>query len=283
MTNTYLIKISAAGNRFIIADHRWSQSRPPSFLLPYSFCAHQPFYNLAQLPHQSLKERQYILNPLLSLKSAEQTDGLIVLKELKDQPLCYNFYNKDGSVPEMCGNASCALVIYGQKTGLNFKSFKLGKTEIRALKNDQGGWSISLKDKPSLKANLFFSFKGKDYPYVFVTSGVPHAVVEWKSDFQKDKFKDLAKALRYQNPFSEEGMNVSFYQIKTNNYLKAITFERGVENFTLACGTGALSVAFACYVKDQNLKNVSVEMPGGTLRIEFKTSILLYSPVKWGY
>ena len=189
-------------------------------------------------------------------------------------------------MPEMCGNASCCLIDYGRKTNLNFENFQLGQFSIKAMKNFQGDWSISLSKNSIVKSSLFFSYKGKEYPYSFVVSGVPHAVLEWVADFQKEDLKPLAQAMRCNKKFQEEGMNVSYYKIEKDNYLKGITFERGVEDFTLACGTGALSIAtaFVRSSKGRHFKEVFIDMPGGQLIVDLRgDSPLLKSSVKWGY
>ncbi len=283
--NQFLIKISAAGNTFLIADPRWFEKKVIDFLSPYCLSIEKSFKDFSQLSKKSFKERQLFFQEIMSLESDFNTDGFIILKDSTSLVPHYDFYNKDGSIPEMCGNAACCVVNYSQKTNLSFQSFQLGEEIVETFKNFRGDWAVSLKNKPILKENLSFFFEGKNHSYLFLESGVPHAVLEWKSFFQKEKLKPLAKELRFKNPFSEDGMNVSFYQVEKENHLKAITFERGVEDFTLACGTGALSIAYAFAHKfpDNRFDKVFVNMPGGELIVELKTPALLTSAVKWGY
>ncbi len=283
--NRFLIQMSAAGNSFLIADRRWFEREIMDFLSPYSFSIEKSFEDFIQLSEKTFEERQIFFQEVTSSELISHTDGFIILKDFTNSIPHYDFYNKDGSIPEMCGNASCCLVHYGQKTGLHFQSFQFQEELVKAFKNFQGDWAVSFKSNPTLKDDLSFFFKGKHYPYLFLESGVPHAVLEWGSVFKKENLKPLAKELRFKNPFNKSGMNVSFYQVERENHLKAITFERGVEDFTSACGTGALSVAFAFVHQypDNNFKEVFVHMPGGELVIELKTPALLKSPVKWGY
>ena len=282
--NKFLIKISAAGNKFLLADHRWFERKVMDSLSPYSILTEKSFEDFAQLPKKTFKERQLFFQEIMSLESVSNTDGFIILKDSTNSFPDYDFYNKDGSIPEMCGNASCCLVAYGQKTGLPFQSFHIGKESITAQKNFQGDWAISLKNNPTLKEGFSFSFEGKVYPYLFLESGVPHAVLNWESSFKKENLKPLSKELRFKNPFNKKGMNVSFYQIEKENHLKAITFERGVEDFTLGCGTGALSIAFAfAHQHPDKFQRVFIHMPGGELVVELKNPALLKSSVKWGY
>ena len=278
---TYLIKISASGNRFLIADQRWFDNAPEDFLSEAAVPTDKFFKDFLDLGSKEQNQRAEFLRDLFSSDNTNLTDGLIVLRDYNAKIPKYDFYNRDGSKPEMCGNAACSLLLYAEKTKIPFQSFYLAQEKITSVKNEKGDYSISLTQTPQIKGQFQF----KDYSYNLVESGVPHAVLEWKQEFKSENFKKIAQELRFKNPLNDQGMNVSFYQVIKDNYLQAVTFERGVEDFTLACGTGALSIAFhfANKHKDKNFKEVCIKMPGGLLTVQIDPVACLHSPAKWGY
>ena len=186
----------------------------------------------------------------------------------------------------MCGNAACCISTYAKWMSLSPKTFLLGKETVSPVAN--GG--IALKKSPVPIADYHFPFNGHSLNFTLIRTGVPHGVIECPAknlvDFEdKETLKKIAQNLRFKNPQDKKGMNVSFFQMEKPNRLKAITYERGVEDFTLACGTGALAVTFVYLHKHKikNLKTVFVNMPGGELKVQIKPKAYLFSPVKKGY
>lgn len=214
-----------------------------------------------------------------------------------DKSLTCSFYNKDGSTASMCGNAACCLSFYIEELGLGLKKFFFDQEEI--LLAQKGGIVI----KKALQNSLDFT---QPFPFSFIDTGVPHGVIECSElDFKDPKnpigtvllttklapfedfkkpIKSLALKLRPKNINKyKEGMNVSFYQVLSPKQLKAITFERGVEDWTLACGTGALAVFLVHLSKNKSQKSLEVQMPGGILKIESGEHLKLFSQVKKGF
>ena len=140
------------------------------------------------------------------------------------------------------------------------------------------------RENSNIQAQAGQTSKGKPYLNSFWDN------TNKKNGEQKTK---LAKLLRNNTSHHKNGMNVSFYELKKSDgkgdssnsiaWLFAHSFERGVENFTPACGTGALAVAQVYRKFFLDLKCVFVEMPGGVLKIEFHSDnkISLISPVQW--
>ena len=277
----FLIKMSAAGNRFLIADNRWFKHSPQKKIQAYALELEKDFGDFQRLKEVSFLERKNFIQSLIALEPS--MDGLIVLNSLSKGILKCDFYNRDGSKANMCGNGACSLAVYVESTDLFCSSFQWGKNFIRPLKNFKQETAISFS-APLDPTKHVFRFKGISYSYNFISPGVPHAVLECFSDLDKEKLRPLAKRLRFKNPYKkQEGMNVSFFRIQEKNKIQAMTFERGVEDFTAACGTGALSVAFCFLQKSSSFDKVFVDMPGGTLLVQFSPALSLYSPVKWGY
>ena len=280
----YLLKISGAGNRFLLADGKWFESPPPVDWLKHSYKTKKNFENFLGLSEMSLSERKSFIDALVFEKELSLTDGLIVLKQSQNFIFACDFYNKDGSKAEMCGNAACCMSFYAQLMSYPQGKFQLGK-EIVSCSSDGG---IVLDKKPVPVANYSYSFNGRESCFTLIKPGVPHGVIklEASSVFENQmELKKIAQALRFKNPKDNKGMNVSFFQIEKEGQLKAVTYERGVEDFTLACGTGALAVAFVYLSKYQigKLQTVFVNMPGGELKVRLEPELSLFSPVKKGY
>ena len=97
----------------------------------------------------------------------------------------------------------------------------------------------------------------------FVNTGVPHFVL------QKTPDEELARELRQSTAFGSAGANITFAEFDSGDFIQAVTFERGVENFTLACGTGAVAAAKYHHFLYPSVTTQAVEMPGGILQVEW--------------
>ena len=286
----YLLKISGAGNRFLLVDEKWFNQAPPVEWLEYSCKTKRTYEDFLNISTMSLLERKKFIKSITESKIFSLTDGLVVLKKSTKFVFVCDFYNKDGSKAEMCGNAACCISSYIKWMSYPLGAFCLGEEIISCV--PQGG--IALNNVLVPIANCTYNFKGYPINFTLIDSGVPHGVIEFPLNQQhisKDLFKDLpvlkelAKDLRYKNPKNSQGMNVSFFQVKKANKLQAVTFERGVEDFTLSCGTGALAVVFVYRMKSkiEDLNIIFVKMPGGELKVQLQPLISLFSPVKKGY
>ena len=274
-----LVKMSSAGNRFLVAgfqDLKTASSRLVKTRRDYG--------DFLNLPRLSLKDRGRFLKSL----GDKRAEGLAVLKPSRSLAFECDFYNRDGSSAEMCGNLSCCLILYAQTfklAGGRAFYFKVGKEKVKAFERDGKYW-VGVKKPAPLKSGFSLPFQGAAVPYSFISIGVPHAVVEWKKPLNRSVLRPLARRLRRVNPVNKTGgMNVSFFFAQKDRSLKAVTFERGVEDWTRACGTGALAVAwvFSRKFPFQERDVVPVKMPGGVLEVLTRPSPALFSKAKWGY
>lgn len=193
------------------------------------------------------------------------TDGFIFLSWLNESQheVQWDFYNNDGSVAEMCGNAT-RCVGYFLKNQINpqLNSFFLktiaGFIKVKILDDNQ--FCVTMTP-PELfnHAHIFWC-----------DTGVPHIIQELARFEDYKNLKTEARALRFHSDFLPRGTNVTFVQ-KTSlaHLIKAVSYERGVESFTQACGTGAMAAAFYNLMKFQQ-KETIVEMPGGTLKMNLQ-------------
>ena len=249
-----LFKISGAGNTFILVDARmtssWSESEKSTGL-----------------------SRVEIVNLLCGSTYGVHADGMLFLSEgQQEEDYIWDFYNSDGSHAEMCGNAArCAArfchEILEDKRRSEFV-FKTGAGLVKTNILPSGLVRVVMPEIHLLERTKEFSILGYSKIVTIVNTGVPHAVVRVESISQAASLKEFARALRVHTYFGNAGSNVTFYAQSDSipNLIDAITFERGVEDYTLACGTGAVAAAFA-FNLDLKKDLVQVKMPGGLLAV----------------
>lgn len=193
---------------------------------------------------------------------ATKTDGFIFLSWLNEgqQHLKWDFYNNDGSMAEMCGNATRCVAYYA-KNILNIQSDHL---KIQTI---AGPILIKILEKELFEVKMTAVQKFYHQKYFCCDTGVPHIVFEI-SDFSEYKKHLLScRELRFHPDFQPRGTNVTLVQLDVaTNKLKAVSYERGVEDFTEACGTGAMAAAFYNLNK-RKINETFVEMPGGLLKM----------------
>lgn len=180
-----------------------------------------------------------------------QTDGVLFVEAHPGYDFSWRFYNSDGSQADMCGNASrCAAAYYNKNIKPQKKiSFLTGAGAINAEVISDSEVCVEMTVIGPLKKVLVQNVEG-----TFVNTGVPHFVIS------KEANADVAKKLRKVSDFGPEGANITFVYETTDSSIKAVTFERGVEAFTRACGTGAVAAAAVAGKKH-------IIMPGGSLYI----------------
>lgn len=194
-------------------------------------------------------------------------DGLmLVTKAEQGGDFKLLFYNPDGLKGEMCGNGARCIARYGYEHGLAGETQRIETTAglITGERIDDSRYRIRLND-PSIMEKRFA--ENRECGYVELGNpGLPHAVTEWP-ELSLTELKNLGSALRYSDAFPK-GANVSFYRITGADEIEAITYERGVEDFTLACGTGSGSIVSVLTAAGLvSGKNVKVKMPGGELLV----------------
>lgn len=204
-------------------------------------------------------EKQKITKNLCTSFYGFKTDGLLFLHEKSNFDFAWDFYNSDGSFAEMCGNAArCASLFYFQRISAKKNiRFNTGAGDIGAEILNENSVKIEMSQISELKRMTVLKTSG-----IFVDTGVPHFVIEKKPD------SILAKELRQVSDFGKSGANITFVENLENKFVDAVTFERGVEDFTQACGTGAVAAAMYFQDKIGSSQEVIVRMPGGTLTVQ---------------
>lgn len=184
------------------------------------------------------------------------------------------FFNADGSIGEMCGNGARCICRYGYERGLAGEIQKVETTAglVIGERISQRNYRIRLND-PSVIEDRPIEVDGKVYPCTYVElgdPGIPHAVVEIPGlkDYPNAELFELGRKMRYHEKFPK-GANVNFFDILGEDLIYERTWERGVEDFTYACGTGTGSMVTALALQGRvSGKNVAVDMAGGRLVID---------------
>ena len=202
-------------------------------------------------------------------------DGLMVVeKATGDCDFRMLFYNSDGSEGEMCGNGARCICRYGYEMGLSGEVQRVESPSgtVIGRRIDGRNYRVRLTDPTVIELDRALEVGGVSYPCAYVelgTPGLPHLVVEVKDLQHKtmDDLRSLGAALR-SHPALPKGANVNFYQITGPDEILELTYERGVEDFTYACGTGTGSMVLALTLRGLvSGEDVKVTVPGGLLRI----------------
>ena len=211
-------------------------------------------------------------------------DGFMAVDNSDKADFKLHFYNSDGSRGEMCGNGARCICRFAYDLGIAGEKMTVetdaGLVPGQRLTESQ--YRVKLNNPGVLDLHR----KG-DIAYVELgCPGVPHAVMECPdlSWDQKDERREFFRSLRF-DPAFPKGANVNFYRWIGENEVRILTFERGVEDYTLACGTGTGSVASVLWMQGRLPGGkVTVQNPGGTLTVDVAgengtiTSLLLEGP-----
>lgn len=223
----------------------------------------------------SLSSASCLARTLCSRRTGIGADGLmLVAKAEGDADYRLLFYNSDGSLGEMCGNGARCIARYGYEHGLAGESQRIETTAglVTGERISRTLYRVRLND-PSV-IDLHRSAEGCDCAYIELGDpGIPHAIVlmpDW-DERDHDMLRAFGRALRFAEEFPR-GANVSFVKVVDVGHVKAITYERGVEDFTLACGTGCGSIAAALRLLGLSGDELAISMPGGELTVSLTAS-----------
>ena len=199
-------------------------------------------------------------------------DGLIAAEPSTDARahLRMRYFNADGGEAEMCGNGARCFARFGAKLlGLSdaiaFET--LAGTLTAQLHGDRVQLAMSTPHGAALGTNL--SAASEDVVVHFLNTGVPHAVV-FREDLAATDVRQLGAALRYHPHFAPKGTNANFAAVLPDGSLEVRTYERGVEDETLACGTGVVASALLHHLLHNAPSPIPVKVRGGdTLAVAF--------------
>ena len=177
------------------------------------------------------------------------------------------YYNADGGEAEMCGNgARCfarfAARLTGQKNGTISFVTMAGPISAELLPGERV--KLSMGRPHSLQLAHSLNMEGEDLEVHSINTGVPHAVT-FVSDLDSVPVVSLGRGLRNHQRFMPAGTNANFVQVLAPGSLGVRTYERGVEDETLACGTGVVASALIYHLRSQAPSPISVKVRGGDI------------------
>lgn len=207
-------------------------------------------------------------------------DGLIKISRIKNADFEMEYFNADGKIGSMCGNgARCSVLFYylngAKNKNVIFNAYDgIHEATIHTVKNETAVISVSMTEVDKL---LYLK------EAMVLNTGSPHYVSFVKNVSEMDVVAQ-GRAIRNSKPFKREGVNVNFVEIKKDT-LHIRTYERGVEDETLACGTGITAAAIAAFHSGMISKTpVKVTAQGGHLTVNFTagnnqfTDVVLQGP-----
>lgn len=252
-------KLSGAGNDFILLDRK---SNPG-----------------VELSAQLIKK-------LCDRRAGIGADGILLISESTDYPFEMNYYNADGSTGSLCGNGARCAIYYEYDTG------SISKEKIKFLANgieysgqviDNSLVKFYLNQPEKMKQNFKIKAANQLIAASFADTGSPHIVIKindvLRISSDPNSFYDslidfpvieLGREIRYHKDFEPAGTNVNFIQLQDGE-IWIRSYERGVEDETLACGTGSVAAALISFV--QNNINPPIKIhprSGDELVVDFK-------------
>jgi diaminopimelate epimerase len=233
--NIHFYKYQGTGNDFILLDNR---KREHSFL------------TTAQI--KKLCERKFGIG----------ADGLMMLNEKEEYDFEMKYFNADGREGSMCGNGGRCMVKFAYHLGIHKDKFHFLAVdgEHEAELDIDGDVSLKMQDVRNIKEN---------YGDFILNTGSPHYVKLVNDVMNTDVFKK-GRDIRYSKTYEEEGINVNFVQqLPDTDKIMVRTYERGVEDETLSCGTGVTAAALVCFHNDNGFNRVAVTTLGGDLSVEY--------------
>ncbi len=198
-------------------------------------------------------------------------DGLILIEPSPRVNFRWRFFNADGSEAEMCGNGGRCASRFAFLKGIAPPKLSF-ETLAGIIEAEVFGRQVKLQmvQPTGLRLDLEVKVGEKVHRLHFINTGVPHAV-ELVESASTVAVKELGKKIRFHSQFQPAGTNANFVQPVDRKHLKVRTYERGVEDETLACGTGAVASALIAAKKGLVESPVDVETTGGeVLRIHFQ-------------
>ncbi len=231
------VKMSGTGNDFILIDHR--QPRIAREVMP----------EFARL--------------VCRRRFSAGADGLIFIEDSDQADFKWLFFNADGSEAEMCGNGARCAARFAYMKGIAPAHMRF-ETEAGIIEANVGDVNVSvLMTKPrDFRQDLEIECGSRTIALHSVDTGVPHAVV-FVENYDQIDICQLGSEIRHHREFMPAGTNVNFVMPLGDGVFKVRTYERGVEDETMACGTGAVASALIAAVKGQAASPVEIVTSGG--------------------
>jgi diaminopimelate epimerase len=218
------------------------------------------------------KDNIQLIEKLCDRRFGIGADGLILLENDAATDFKMVYYNSDGNESSMCGNGGRCIVAFAKKLGVidNQTTFIATDGLHKATIDENGVVALQMKDVTEVKI---------ESDYVFMNTGSPHHVM-LVDDLKNYDVKVNGAKIRYSDLYGKTGSNVNFVHQISEHHFAARTYERGVEDETLSCGTGVTAVAIAMNAIMKTTANeINLDVEGGKLKVSFENENGIYKKV----
>ncbi len=239
-------KMSGSGNDFIIIDNRE-----------------------AVVPENQLTQ---LVTGACRRKMSVGADGMILIESSASLDFKWRFFNADGSLPDMCGNGARCAARFAFLHGIADRqmAFETLAGTIEATVGDDTV-KIRMTAPRDLKTGTQLDVEGTPTAVASVNTGVPHVVMV-VDDIEAVAVTKTGRLIRYHPDYAPDGTNVNFVTVNENGRIFIRTYERGVEDETLACGTGNVAAALILAHERGLTSPVTLTTrSGGSLTVHFST------------
>lgn len=193
-------------------------------------------------------------------------DGLILLQPHPSTDFYMQYFNSDGRESSMCGNGGRCIVAFANQ-------MKAIPNRTRFMAIDGVHEATYAKARVELKMNDVNQIEARPDEVFVLNTGSPHYVAFKHNDIDAAEIITSAKAIRYNNEFKADGININFVNVLGPESIHIRTYERGVEDETLSCGTGVTASALAFALRNRFVSGeytIHVRVMGGWLEVTFK-------------
>ncbi|MEJ2110756.1 MAG: diaminopimelate epimerase [Acidobacteriota bacterium] len=239
--NIHFYKMTGAGNDFIFIDNR-------NGVVDANHCAD-------------------FVRSACRRKLSVGADGVVLIEEDPEADFKWRFFNSDASEAEMCGNAARCAVRFAHLTKIVDRTTMSFRTLAGIIRGEILGDTVKVQMTPphSLELGMKLEADGRTLNFDFIDTGVPHAVhfVADAADLESMDVARSGRPFRFHSRFQPAGSNIDFARITDAHRMTVRTYERGVEDETLACGTGVLASVLTAAARSRVGSPVKVKTRGG--------------------
>lgn len=240
------MKLSGAGNDFVIIN------------------------NLSKIVDSADTQFMNFVSKVCQRRMSVGADGVLLVEASEDVDFRMRYFNADGGEVETCGNGARCISKFAYLHGIVSEKMRfLTNAGIYEAEVVGDNVKVGMSDPTDIRINVPLKLEGGEHTVGFANTGVPH-VVFFVEDLKDTDVFDMGQQTRYHSDFEPNGTNANFIHIHSEELLEIRTYERGVENETLACGTGSIASAIVSAALGKVNSPVSVKTASGVvLRIHF--------------
>ena len=241
------MKLSGAGNDFVIIN------------------------NLNKVVDSTESDFMSFVTKICQRRMSVGADGILLVESADDVNFRMRYFNADGGEVETCGNGARCISKFAYLNGIVSEKMRfLTNAGIYEAEVVGDNVKVGMSDPTDIRINVPLTLEDGVHTVGFANSGVPH-VVFFVDDLESTDVFDLGQQTRYHNDFKPAGTNANFINIHSQEMIEIRTYERGVENETLACGTGSIASAIVSAKLGKVQSPVSVKTASGViLKIHFE-------------